>query len=67
MYAGRHLERLEEIMREVCADFEYQIRGPAPPLLAGEPSVVRLLLRQVVGGALPTALRHYIEQQNQPA
>jgi putative transposase len=24
--AGRHLERLEEIMRDVCADFETELR-----------------------------------------
>ena len=44
-----------------------RIPGPAPPLLAGEPALVRVLLPRS-GGAPPTSTpRQYIKQQNQPA
>jgi hypothetical protein len=39
VFAGRHLERLEEITRDVCADFEVQLEE-----FNGEPDHVRLLV-----------------------
>jgi putative transposase len=39
VFAGRHLERLEEIMREVCADFETDLAE-----FNGESSHVHLLV-----------------------
>ena len=108
VFAARHLARLEEIMREVCADFECELRefnGDSshvhllvnfPPKVAPSRLVNSLKgvssrrMRQEfpdlrrhyyranrlwsasyfagsVGGAPISTLRHYIEQQNQPA
>ncbi|EFL17303.1 LOW QUALITY PROTEIN: transposase, partial [Streptomyces sp. C] len=107
VFGDRHLKRMEEIMRDVCADFETELvefNGEAnhvhlsvnfPPKVA-VPRLVNSLkgvssrrLRQEfpdrgrhywrgnklwsgshfpgsVGGAPPSIIRQYIEQQNRP-
>jgi putative transposase len=108
VFSGRHLERLEEIMRDARADFECELRelngkGNHAHLLVNVPpktALSRLVsslkgvsscrMRQELpdlgrhycranrlwsasyfagsaGGATIAALRHSIEQQNQPA
>jgi putative transposase len=108
VFAGRHLSRMEQIMRDVCADFEAELvefngenshvhlHVNYPPKIA----VTRLVnslkgvssrrLRQEfpdlarhyyqanklwsgsyfagsIGGAPPSIMKQYIEQQNHPA
>ncbi len=107
VFTGTQLERMEQIMRDVCADFDTELaefNGEAdhvhllvhfPPKVAVSklvnslkgvssrrmrqefPELVRHYYRAnklwsasyfagSVGGPPLTALRHYIEQQNQP-
>jgi putative transposase len=107
VFTDRHLTRLEEIMREVCTDFECELaefngetnhvhlpvnfppkvalsrpvnslKGVSSRRLRQEfPDLVRHYYRAnklwsgsyfagSVGGAPPTVLRQYIEQQNRP-
>jgi hypothetical protein len=61
VFTGEHLNRMEQIMRDVCADFETEptevrrvVAADAPriprtgrPLLPGEQAVVQVLLRRI--------------------
>lgn len=66
VFDERHLEPLEEIMRNICAGFEVTLEE-----FNGEPNHVHLLVNfpaaGSVGGAPIFVLHQYVDQQNQPA
>ena len=62
VFGSAHLERMEEIMRDVCADFRAELAG-----FNGEPGHVHLLVNFPPGGAPISVLRQYIEQQDRPS
>ena len=57
VFGDPHLSRMEQIMRDVCADFETDlVEFMSGSYFAGS-----------VGGAPLSVVKQYIEQQNRPA